>query len=376
MKKIAAFTSTRADYGLLFHLMKSLELSPDCEFHMLITGTHLSEKHGYTGKLIDRTLFKNIHELPVPVTEEPYIFAETVKQTTELLKKQNFDSCIVLGDRFEAFGFATACFMENIPLIHLHGGEVTYGAKDDSYRHCITKLARLHFTAHPDYSKRVIQLGEEPSSVFNVGPLGLEYLKTFKKKSKAELSELLKFDIGEKSLLITVHPETHSLDQVDSSIKMLLECLGQLKDVTLIFTMPNIDPGGEIIRNHINDFCQEKAQAQAFENLGSDNYLSVMSVCDGVVGNSSSGIYEAPYLKVPTLNIGDRQTGRIKATSVIDVDYDKNQIRSALERILGNQDTEITNPVYPFGEIDSYLKVRDIILTYTFEKFKKFYDKN
>ncbi|MBY0518469.1 MAG: UDP-N-acetylglucosamine 2-epimerase (hydrolyzing) [Bacteriovoracaceae bacterium] len=373
MKKVVAFTSTRADYGPIFHLIKSL--SSDCELHLFVTGTHLSMKHGYTIDLIDKSIFKNIHKLPVDLEgTEADIFASTLKLVSAELKKQHYDIAIVLGDRFEALAFGVGAFMENIPLVHLHGGEITYGAKDDSYRHCLTKLSQLHFTAHQDYSKRVIQLGENPTSVFNVGAFGLEYLKSFNKKSKAELSKILDFDLTKKIFLVTLHSETHDESNVENAVREVLDGLAHFTDASIVITMPNIDVGGKIIRKYLNEFCRTYKNAKCFENLGSDNYLSVMAISNIVIGNSSSGIYEAPYFKIPTINIGSRQAGRIKAESVIDVKYDKDQIRDTIQRVLKGLD--LKDMLYPFGQPDAYIKAKDIILNFSFEPMKKFYDKN
>lgn len=375
MKKVAVFTSTRADYGLLFHLLKALEEDPRCELSVLVTGTHLSARHGMTIDHIEKNFFKRIITFPVNVDgREEEVFSETLLKSSQIIQKEKFDICVVLGDRFEALAFGLASFMGNINLVHLHGGEITNGAKDDSYRHCLTKLSKLHFVAHPTYASRVIKMGEDPNSVFNVGPLGMEYLKSFRKMSKDELEEKFNFKFRPKNLLITFHPETHSFGLNEGYIKVLLKALETQKNCSLIFTMPNIDAEGEIIRKEISEFCKKNSEfAYCFENLGSINYLNIMSFVDGVVGNSSSGIYEAPYLKVPTLNLGSRQEGRIKATSVIDVEIERDAILKSLDQILAN-DYVLKNSEYPFGDVSAYINIKDIMLDFSFKKAKSFYE--
>lgn len=375
MRRICVFTSTRADYGLLFHLMKSLAQSPDCELHLLVSGTHLSTKHGHSLDLIDKQLFNNIHLLPVDLTSsEAEMTAETLKESARAIRKIKPDIGVILGDRFEGLAFSLAAFMEGTHIVHLHGGEITSGAKDDSYRHCISKLAKLHFTAHEDYRQRLLHMGEQPDSVFTVGAFGLEYLQNFRRKTREELSSEIKIPLQGSILLVTLHSETLSLQNTRMAITGLLQALQQIKDVTVVFTMPNIDPGGELIREGINDFTSKRDYAYAIENMGSDNYLALMAISSAVVGNSSSGIYEAPYLKIPTVNIGDRQAGRIRAKSVIDTKYGADEIKSAILKAMGEKEKLTVNIAYPFGDLNSSDKAKDIILTYNFPQIKIFYE--
>lgn len=375
-KRIGIFTSTRADYGLLFHLMKNLNADHSVDLHLMVTGTHLSKNHDLSVNLIDRTIFKNIHEFPVDVEKsEAEIFAETLTRGAVLLDSVLLDVCVILGDRFEALAFAVACFMKNVPIAHLHGGELTFGAKDDAYRHSITKLAKLHLTAHEEYTRRVIQLGEQPESVFTTGPFGLDYLNHIQKKSKVDLENELGFQFKTHNLLITLHPETHSPKEVLTAIDSLLSGLDAVPNCGFIFTMPNIDQGGLLIRERIKTYCEKNIiRAKAFENLGSTNYLSLLSYVDAVVGNSSSGIYEAPYLKVPTINIGHRQEGRIKASSVIDVDFNPTEITRSILHVFSNKKSIIEKLVYPFSNLEPSSKAKAIILDYDFSLLKRFYD--
>lgn len=374
MKKIGVFTSTRAEFGLLKNLAQEFSKDKGCDLYLLVSGTHLSEKHGYTLSQIDQSVFKNIIQIPVEVDlNESEIFSQTVSRSAKVLSRLKLETCVVLGDRFEAFAFAVSAYMNDVNLVHFHGGELTLGAKDDTYRHCITKLSKLHFTAHKEYANRVIQLGEDPRSVYSLGPIGLEYLNSFKKKTQEEVFSELGIQSKKNKILVTLHPETQSELGVSESISILLDALNRLDDCTIIFTMPNIDKGGDLIRNAIQSFVKSHSSSYAFESLGSENYLNVLQYADAIVGNSSSGIYEAPYLKIPTLNIGNRQEGRIRTSSIVDVPFESEKIYKSLVLILSDKKGFTNNLVYPYGKLENCTEIKDIILNFNFTIKKSFY---
>lgn len=363
MKKVVVFTSTRADYGLLYHLIKSFADDDRCELKILITGTHLSKDFGMTVNQIDPDLLKYAVQIPLNLSgAESEIFAEAFSAYSKFFESNKIDVGVVLGDRFEALAFGLSGFMANIEIAHLHGGETTAGAKDDSYRHCLTVLSKKHFVAHEIYKEKVIKLGAAPETVFNVGALGLEYLQKFTKISKEELAAKTQIKFREKNLLITFHAETHSPGKNLQYVKTLLESLDKIQNCSFIFTMPNIDPESNLIRNEIVEFSKTNSAVQLFENLGSVNYLNVMRFVNAVVGNSSSGIYEAPFLKIPTINIGNRQEGRIKAPSVIDVPVSENEITGAIKSILDDK-YSVPEFQYPFGDTSAFKKISEKILS-------------
>ena len=274
----------------------------------------------------------------------PFLFilliflSSSISDYSEALLDSKPDAVVLLGDRYEIFGAAISTFINNIPIIHLHGGELTLSAQDDAFRHSITKMSTLHFVAHEIYRKRVIQLGENPKRVFCVGPLVLDNLLKDDFYNKKEVEELLNFSFFERNLLITFHPETLKQGKNQSNFNLVLTTLRELENTGFIFTAPNIDYEGDLIRAQIEDFVKEKPDSSLFVNsMGSKLYLSTMTCVDCVLGNSSSGVIEAPLLKIPTLNLGDRQIGRIKFDSVIDCDIDKKQIDKSLELILSSE---------------------------------------
>ena len=256
---------------------------------------------------------------------------------------------LILGDRYEIFAAAISSTILNIPIAHLHGGELTFGAIDDAFRHCITKISNIHFASNSEYSKRIVQMGEDPKNVFNVGALGVENIMKLKRLNKRELEQKLKFKFLKKNLMITFHPETLSETSNKKQIKELLEALFEFKNTLMIFTMPNADNDSRIIIKSIEEFVSKSSNSVYFKNLGTVNYLSCLKYVDGVVGNSSSGIIEVPSFRVGTVNIGNRQTGRIKPESIIDCEANKKQIIEAINTISAH-DLKFLVKVHPMTQ--------------------------
>lgn len=339
-KKICFVTGSRADYGLLYPLLKKIRGEGEKEFDLKIiaTGMHLSREFGSTYKSIKRDGFK------IDAKVKMHIFGDSAVDITkstgqgmvgfaDVFNKIKPDMVVLLGDRFEILSSAVAAFFARIPVAHIHGGEMTIGALDDAMRHAITKFSQLHFTSTEVYRRRVIQLGESPKRVFNTGALGIDNIKKMKLLNKSELEKELGIKIKGKTALVTFHPVTLEDKTAGPQFKELLAALSELKELKVIFTKPNADIGGKIIIRLIDDYIKNNpGKAVGFISLGQLRYLSLIRFVNVVVGNSSSGIIEVPSFNKPTVNIGDRQKGRIKADSVIDCQPRKEDILRALKR--------------------------------------------
>ena len=340
MKKICVVTGSRADYGLLQRLMRKLQHSAVCELQVVATGMHLSSEFGATWRAIESdgfTIDWKVDMLlsadtPVSITKSVGIGVTGFADAYHNLKP---DLIVLLGDRFEILSAAIAATMSCVPIAHLHGGEVTLGSIDDTLRHSITTMSHLHLTAAEVYRQRVIQLGENPDTVWNVGGFGVDVAVHAQLMEKGDLEEVLGLALGDKSLAITFHPETGSLtDSIEKQATELLAAVAGI-DAQLVFTMPNADAGGRVLFELIQSFVQEnRDRACVHASLGTQAYLSLLSMCSGVVGNSSSGLLEAPAFGVGTVNIGSRQCGRLKASSVVDCAPERGSIRAAIAQIL------------------------------------------
>lgn len=367
MKKICVFTGTRADYGLLFGLLKEISSDSELSLDLMVSGTHPSKIYGETIKFIERDGFKPLTVVDIGLVDNSILGicksqGLAIGLYAEALSKLKPEIAVVLGDRYEALSFAVACNHLGIPLCHIHGGEITLGATDDSFRHAITKLSYLHFTTAEEYRQRVVQLGEAPARVFNVGSLGVENIKKLKLLSKAELQNLISW--GEENILVTFHPETNTNLSSSEQIEGLFSFLDSTSTkTTIIFTMPNADANSMDIWNRINDFKKNNsARVVAFESMGLINYLSAMKHVDMVVGNSSSGIIETPSFGIPTINIGDRQKGRLRARSVIDCDVSESSIKQAYETAKKlAPELKKSQFVSPFDGGETAKKVKEII---------------
>jgi GDP/UDP-N,N'-diacetylbacillosamine 2-epimerase (hydrolysing) len=336
--RVCIVTGSRAEYGLFYPLLMLLKKDKQIELQIIVTGMHLSPEFGLTWKQIQSdgfTINKKVDMLLSADTDTAIIKSTGIglMGMADALEQLRPDWIILIGDRFETFAAAVAAHLAKIPVAHLHGGEVTEGATDDAMRHAITKMAYLHFTATESYRKRVIQLGEDPSKVFATGAIGLDNGGHMLLLSKEQLSKNLGFVINDNTVLVTYHPVTLEKDTSEKQMKQLLKALDAFPDIRIIFTLPNADANGRVIIKLINEYVTKRTSSScAFTSLGQLRYLSCLQYVKAVIGNSSSGIIEVPYFKKPTVNIGDRQKGRIKAASIIDTGTDTRSIISGIRR--------------------------------------------
>jgi GDP/UDP-N,N'-diacetylbacillosamine 2-epimerase (hydrolysing) len=334
-RKICVVTGSRAEYGLLQPVMEGISAASDCQLQVIATGMHLSPEFGLTYREIENAGFNIDRKVEMLLSSDTP--AATGKSMglgligfTDALQELSPDLLVLLGDRFEIFAAAAAALVAKIPIAHIHGGETTEGAFDEALRHSISKMSHLHFVAAEAYRQRVIQLGEHPDRVFLVGGLGVDNIKRLRLMDKVTLERELGFKFAAHALLVTFHPAT--LDDSSSALQMteVLAALDALSGVPLIFTMPNADAGGRGLRRQIEQFVESRSNAHAFTSLGQLRYLSCLQFVDGVVGNSSSGLTEVPTFRKATINIGDRQRGRLKAESVIDCEPQRSSISAAI----------------------------------------------
>lgn len=337
-RKICVVTGSRAEYGLLRWVMQGIKDAPELTLQIIATGMHLSEKFGQTWREIEGDGFRIDRKVEMlAASDTPLAIAGSMagglRGCVEALLELRPDLMVALGDRFEIFSAVAAALVARIPVAHLHGGETSEGAADEAFRHSITKMSHLHFVAAEEYRRRVIQLGEQPERVFLVGAPGLDSIRRLKLLDRAALEAALDFRFGEKNLLVTFHPVTLENDTAADQVAELLAALNDLRDTRLIFTMPNADAGNDVIFRMLKEFVATRDNARAYTSLGQLRYLSCLSQVDGVVGNSSSGLIEAPSFSIGTINIGDRQRGRLKAESVIDCDPQRQSIAAALQQL-------------------------------------------
>jgi UDP-hydrolysing UDP-N-acetyl-D-glucosamine 2-epimerase len=318
-------------------LLLILKNDPEVELQLVVTGSHLSSNHGMTINEIMSDGFVPVAKLPIDLSDDSNhatvkAMASVMTQVAETLVSLNPDVIVLLGDRYEILATAQAALILDIPVAHIHGGEITSGAFDDSIRHSITKMSSLHFVAAQDYARRVVQLGEQPNSVFNVGSLGVENALASKLLSEIDLSKVLKVELKKPILLVTYHPTTRSTMSVTEEIDQVLSALENFSYCTIVFTGVNADPGNNEVSSQITKFVQRDTKLRSqYASLGQTKYFSLLNLCDVVVGNSSSGIIEAPAFGKPTVNIGSRQNGRLRADSIIDVNVTKQEIQTAIE---------------------------------------------
>jgi len=337
-KKICIVTGSRAEYGLLYWLIKEIKLDKELKLQLLVTGMHLSPKFGLTYKEIEKN-FKIDKKINIDLTSDTSLgISKSISigliSFSEIYKKLKPSIVIVLGDRFEIFSAASAAMISKIPIAHIHGGELTEGSWDDNIRHCVTKMSHLHFAATNEYKKRIIQLGEDPKKVFNIGGMGIENIRRLKLLNKNNFERSIDFKLNKKNILVTFHPETLSNFSPAKQFQELLNVINHLEDTNIIFTKTNSDLNGKVINEMIDKYvCKYPKKTIAFKSLGQLRYLSALQHVDAVVGNSSSGLLEAPSFKIGTINIGDRQKGRIKAQSVIDCLANKRDIQKSFKKL-------------------------------------------
>ncbi len=351
--KICVVTGTRAEYGLLFQVLKRLQGDTAFDLQLVVTGAHLSPAHGLTYREIEADGFRIARKVDMALGDDSAAgVTKALGQATvgfaDALAELRPGLLMLLGDRYEILAAAQAALIARIPVAHIAGGDVTEGAYDDAIRHSITKMSHLHFVTHTEAARRVRQLGEAPERIFTVGNPGLDQLRHLKLMERGELARELGFTFRQRNLLITYHPETLDAVSTEERVTALLQAVERLGgDVGLIFTLPNADTGNRAIRERIEAYAATHANAHAYASLGPLRYWSTMRQVDAVVGNSSSGVLEAPSLQKPTVNIGDRQTGRPQAASVINCGYVVDDIESAIRRAF---DMDCRNVVNPYGD--------------------------
>ena len=339
-------SSNRADYGLLEPLMNKLISEKEINFGLIVTGSHLLKKFGYTfNDITPKIRRKAVAKIKVLESTAKTTMIKNIGYLIEKFssnfKKLKPDLVIVLGDRYEIFSAATSCHLLQIPLTHIHGGEVTSGALDDGFRHSITKFSDLHFTSSVAHRKRVIQLGEQPRKVFNVGPMVLDNFLDLKFLSKTILRKKLKILSAKKDFLVCFHPETIGNKNNLETLNNLIMKMKDFKDYNFIFTASNNDPGGEKLNSAIKKNAKMYENFYFFDSLGSQLYYSLLNSCDGLIGNSSSGIIESPLFKRFSLNIGSRQEGREKTRYTIDCGTSKAQIHRGLKNLFSKSNKAI-----------------------------------
>lgn len=382
-RRICVVTGTRAEYGLMRGLIAGLRDDDAFELQLVATGMHLSPEFGLTWREIEadgvaideRVEILLSSDSPVGVSKAMGLGMIGFAETFARLKP---DLLVVLGDRFEILAAAAAALVAGIPIAHIHGGETTEGAFDEAIRHSVTKMSHLHFVAAAPYRDRVIQLGEAPERVFLVGGLGIDAIKALPLLDRAALEAELDFKLGERNLLITFHPPTLEPGEAGEQMQALFDALDTLDPSThLIFTMPNADAGGRELATMVDRFVADRDHARAFTSLGQFRYLSCMRHMDGVVGNSSSGLIEAPSFGIGTVNIGDRQAGRLKTGSVIDCAPQQGAIEAALRQLFSDDfRNDLAGVENPYGNGGATTAILDVLRRHTVRGLqkKKFHD--
>ena len=355
-RKICIVTGSRAEYGLLYWLIKEVNVDQNLELQLIATGMHLSVEFGLTYKEIEKD-FKINKKIDMHLSSDTTVgisrsMGIAQKSFSEAYNQLKPDIIVVLGDRYEIFSAASAAMVSRIPIAHIHGGEATEGSIDEAIRHCITKMSHLHFTAAEEYSKRVIQLGEHPSKVFKVGGMGIENIKRLKLLSKENLEKKIDFKLNIKNILISFHPVTLEKDTSKKQFLEILEAIDDLKDTNIILTKTNSDMDGKIINSMIDKYvAKNRDKSISITSMGQLNFLSALQHIDFIIGNSSSGLLEAPTFKIGTINIGDRQKGRIKAKSVIDCSPNKKSIKDAIKKVYSTEfQNLLKNVKNPYGD--------------------------
>lgn len=368
MHKIAVITGTRAEYGILKNIIRKIDEDEQLELQLIVTGTHLSEEYGYTAREIEEDGFAITEKIQMimqsntgaSIVKSMGLLMINLSQTMDRIKP---DILVILGDRYEILAAAATAMEMNIPIAHLCGGEVTEGAIDEQIRHSITKMAHLHFTASEQYAQNVIKMGEERWRVYNVGHPSIENIKIMEFMTKREISIDIGVDIDHETLLVTFHPTTLELKDLDWQIDNLTKALKELNLKTVI-TYPNADEGGKLIIGKLQKLKSESNKVYLFDNLGVKKYLSIMRLCGAVVGNSSSALVEAPYLKVPVVNIGNRQKGRLKASNILNSSYCEPDIIDKVKIALSDEfRTDCGNTISLYGEGNTSTKIVQILKT-------------
>ncbi len=383
MRKICVITGTRAEYGLLYWTMKRLSSESDVTLQIVVTGMHLAPEFGLTYKQIESDGFTIDWKVEMLLSNDT---ASAISKSiglgiigfSDAFVKLSPDIILVLGDRFEIFAAVSAAMIARIPVAHCHGGEATEGLIDESIRHSITKMSQIHFAATDEYRNRVVQLGEQPENVFNVGALGIENINRLALLPKSEFEEAIDFRLKKVNFLVTFHPVTLEHNTAEKQFIELLGALDEFQDAAIIFTKPNADTDGRVIISLIDQYVSKnKDRAIAFTSMGQLRYLSALKFVDAAIGNSSSGLVEVPSFKKPTINIGDRQRGRIKATSVVDCFPEKSAISEAIRYALSQSFAKVLEETQnPYGQMNSSEVIVDVLKRISLDKIlkKKFFN--
>lgn len=384
MKKICILTATRAEYGLLKPIIIKLMGVSEFDVRVVVTGAHLSPEFGLTYKEIEDDGIKIDKKIEILLSSDtPTSISKSMGLAmvsfADYFEELMPDMLLVLGDRYETLAVSCVAMNQRIPIAHLYGGEITEGAVDESIRHAITKLGYLHFTSTEEYRNRVIQLGENPDRVFCVGAIGIENILNEKLLSKGELEYSIDFKLDKPYAVVTFHPVTLENSSAEEQFQELLTACKQFKDMKFIFTKANADTDGRIINRMIDNFVKENKNTVAFTSLGMQRYLSALKYCSMVIGNSSSGLLEAPSFGIPTINIGDRQKGRLQADSIINCEPILSEILEAIEKASSDEFLDkVKETINPYGDGNTSVKVVNIVKKFTLEKSinlkKQFFD--
>lgn len=382
--KICAVTTTRADYGIMHPLLIRLNNQEWADLRVAVSGTHLSKEHGYTLSEIEKDgintdvkiLIDTNNSSPLEMSK---IMGEVMVRFSEYFSEKRPDAIIVIGDRYEILAVSIAATNARIPIIHIHGGETTEGTLDEAFRHSITKMGYLHFTSTEAYRKRVIQMGEDPERVFNVGALGVENALNTRFLDKESFVKAIEFNIFNKPLVVTTfHPVTLEAGSAEKQMDELLGAIAERKDINFLITKANADIEGDVINRMLDDFEKSHGNVCVRASLGLLKYMTALHYAEAVLGNSSSGLLEVPAFKIPTVNIGDRQKGRIQASSVINCGPDKDDILKALDFAFSKKGKELAkNTVSPYGDGKTSERIVGIIkevFSKPVDLKKKFYD--
>lgn len=378
MRRIAVFTGTRAEYGLLYWLMKEIAAAPDLELKTVVSGAHLSPEFGLTYRQIEQDGFQIDERVEMLLSSDTAVgviksMGLALIGMADVLARLTPDVLVILGDRYEALAMAQAAMIMRIPVAHLHGGEITEGAYDDAIRHAITKLSYLHFTANDAYRQRVIQLGEAPERVFNLGAVGLDHIDRTPLMSRDALSASLGFALDKPYFVVTYHPVTLFSEPAVESFQALLNALDDYPDYQAIVTYPNADDGGRQLIPLLEHYAAlQPERVLAIPSLGHQRYLSAVKHCAVVIGNSSSGIIEVPSLGVPTVNIGQRQKGRMAAASVVNCQPDSASISSAINDALCPLPASAF--ANPYGTGDVSARIVAVLRRFPLTSAKAFHD--
>ena len=385
-KKICVVTGTRAEYGLLKPVISKISKDDELELCLIVTGMHLSPEFGMTYREIENDGYEIRHKVEMLLsadTPSSIVKSMGVEMIgfADVYAQEQPDMVVLLGDRYEILVAAIAAMVHRIPIAHIHGGESTEGAMDEAIRHSITKMSMLHFASTEVYKKRIIQLGEQPERVFSVGALGVENVKSLSLLSRKELEESIQFSFDKATVMVTYHPVTLENDTVENQFTNLLAVLKKHKELQIIFTKANADTDGRIINQMIDQFVLENSNRSiAFTSMGQLRYLSALQYCVAVIGNSSSGIIEVPSFGIPTVDIGERQKGRVRAESVIHCGTEESEIESAVKEALSDAGREkAKQSMNPYEGVDTSKRIIEVIKKYLKQGIvlkKHFYDIN